>query len=317
MEEYMKLVAQYQCKTIVDASSSESDSDSASASANITSEAAVRLLKQLQQQQNNQANKEPSQNAEDGGKRKVATARLPTRRPDPNVYNRNALLARENRRKKKAHMEAVERELNETRNANKSLLKALKKQFKLTQKLAKECQHLKNRLGNCKTTGNVAGPCLNADCLPPERDNRAVSPDGSLISTYSGSSYEPAKESNCLAGLLQIDNGSVAEQRVLTETPSSSWNDFIDDLLTDYQPTPEYENESSTRFLEQSGFGFEECQTPLSPLGVVDEHSYFNKFSDLGVSPSWEWSASCTPPSQLLQDEDFANFSSGECIASL
>lgn len=304
------MVAQYQCNTNVDVSSSDSESDSG----HITSE----LLEQ------SKANKGGKNAEEEGGKRKSGMARLPTRRPDPNVYNRNALLARENRRKKKAHMEAVERELNETRNANKSLLKALKKQFKLTNKLEKECQYLKNRLGNFNNTKNINA--IYAECLSPNnrtncddnRDNRAVSPDGSLISTYSGSSYEPPMEtSNGLSGLLQIDNGSVAAQQITNEPPSSSWNDFIDDLLTDYQPTPEYENEASTRLLEQTSFEFQECQSPLNPLGVIDEHSYFNKFADLGGSPSWEWSSSRTPPSQLLQDDDLLNYSSGGFIASL
>lgn len=308
MEEYLKLVAQYQCKTNVDVSSSESDSDSG----DITSE---------HFEQSKTAANKGGKNAteEESGKRKGGMARLPTRRPDPNVYNRNALLARENRRKKKAHMEAVEKELNETRNANKSLLKALKKQFKVTKKLEKECQYLKNRLGNAKNISAIYADCQTS--RDDNRNNRAVSPDGSLISTYSRSSYEPAMDngSNSLSGMLQIDNGSVAAQQITNETPTSSWNDFIDDLLTDYQPTPEYENEASTRLLDQTSYGFQECQqSPLSPLGVInDEHSYFNKFADLGVSPSWEWSSSRTPPSQLLQDDDFLNFSSGECIASL
>lgn len=308
MEEYLKLVAQYQCKTNVDVSSSESDSESG----HITSD--------YLEQRKTAANKGAKNVAEEeSGKRKSGMARLPTRRPDPNVYNRNALLARENRRKKKAHMEAVERELNETRNANKSLLKALKKQFKVTKKLEKECQYLKNRLDNSTNITRIYADSQTS--RDDNRNSRAVSPDGSLISTYSGSSYEPTMDNggNSLSGMLQIDNGSVAAQQITNETPTSSWNDFIDDLLTDYQPTPEYENEASTRLLDQTSFAFQECQqSPLSPLGIIDdEHSYFNKFTDLGVSPSWEWSSSRTPPSQLLQDDDFPNFSSGECIASL
>ncbi|KAM8703510.1 hypothetical protein ACLKA7_008177 [Drosophila subpalustris] len=255
MDEFNKLVAQYQCKSSVDVSSSDSDSDSD----NITSGVVV-LTK---------ATKETKDANSESGKRKAGPVRLPTRRPDPNVYNRNALLARENRRKKKAHMEALEKELDETRNKNRSLLKALKKQFKLSQKLEKEC--------------------LNTDVL--SADKRAVSPDGSLISTYSGSSYEPPMDTDSLTGLLNVDN--------------------------DYQPTPEYENENSTRFPEQTSFGLQECQSTLNPLEIIDEHSYFNKFAQIGVSPNWEWSASCTPPTQLLQDDEFLDIEDGEHIASV
>ncbi|XP_017856056.1 PREDICTED: uncharacterized protein LOC108608926 isoform X3 [Drosophila arizonae] len=276
MEEYMKLVAQYKCdiNSNVDESSSESDSDSYVSMGQTERGASVRETKEV--------------NVE-SGKRKSGTARLPTRRPDPNVYNRNALLARENRRKKKAHMEAVEKELNETRMTNRSLLKALKKQLKRTRKLERECQFLKDTLGNYKENKNVATQ-LNMGISSP--NNRAASPEGSLISAYSSSSsYEPPMETDSYAGFLNVDN--------------------------DYQPTPAYEDESSTRFVEQSSFDLQQSQ----PLAIIDEHSYFNKFTEVGLyTPDCEWSPSRTPPTQLLQDDEFL-FSSAdtdiECIASL
>ncbi|XP_030078734.1 uncharacterized protein LOC115482795 [Drosophila hydei] len=271
MEEYMKLVAQYKCdiNANVDVSSSESDTDSYISTEQAERRIAVRQTKYVN---------------EESGKRKSGTVRLPTRRPDPNVYNRNALLARENRRKKKAHMEAVEKELNETRITNKSLLKALKKQLKLTQKLEKECQYLKDTLGNYKENKNVATQ-LNMGISSP--NNRAVSPEGSLVSTYSSSSYEPTMETDSYPGFLSVDN--------------------------DYQPTPAYEDESTARFVEQSSLDLQECQ----PLAITDEHSYFNKFAEIGYIPACEWSPSRTPPSQLLQDDEFFINTDSGCIASL
>ncbi|KRF82917.1 uncharacterized protein [Drosophila virilis] len=273
MEELKKLVAQYQCNASVDVSSSDSDSDSYISTGRPAQRKSVNETKDAEGE---------------SGKRKTGTARLPTRRPDPNVYNRNALLARENRRKKKAYMEAVEKELDETRSTNRSLLKALKKQFKLTQKLEKECQYLKDVLGNCKNNKNVT-TVLNVDISSP--DNRAASPDGSLISTYSSSSYELPMETNSFPGVLNDDN--------------------------DYQqqPAPAYEDEGCTRFLEENSFGLPECQPPLKPLTIVDEHSYFNKFSEIGFIPSCEWSPSRTPPTQLLQDDDFLINTDSGCIA--
>uniref|UniRef100_A0A034WH54 BZIP domain-containing protein n=1 Tax=Bactrocera dorsalis TaxID=27457 RepID=A0A034WH54_BACDO len=72
------------------------------------------------------------------GVKAVCQGRMPTRRPNPNVHNRNALLARENRRKKKAHLEAMEKELEEVRSANKQLKKALKQQMKAVGQLQRE-----------------------------------------------------------------------------------------------------------------------------------------------------------------------------------
>ncbi|XP_032595852.1 uncharacterized protein LOC6567853 [Drosophila grimshawi] len=262
MEEFMKLVAQYQCKSSsVDLSSSNNDSDS---DFYLPSPGLAKDAESCT-----------------GGKRKAAgtAARLPTRRPDPNVYNRNALLARENRRKKKAYMESVERELHETRSANRSLLKALKKQFKLTQKLEKECTYLKDTLGRTHYKERKKSVQISS---PDNRDiqiNRATSPEGSLISTYSSSSsYEP----NPMETMLMS-----AEKN------------------NDYHTSPaEYKNE-----LEQ---------LPLQPVDIIDEHSYFNKFAQIDWSPNYEWSSSRTPPTQLLQDEDFLIDAAGdEYLASL
>ncbi|XP_064554614.1 uncharacterized protein LOC135439756 isoform X2 [Drosophila montana] len=185
-------------------------------------------------------------------------------------------------------MESVEKELDETRSTNRSLLKALKKQFKLTQKLEKECQYLKDVLGNCKNNKTVT-TVLNVDISSP--DNRAASPDGSLISTYSSSSYELPMETKCFPGVLNDDN------------------DY------QHQPAPAYEDESCTRFLEDNSFGLPECQQPLKPLTIIDEHSYFNKFSETGFIPSCDWSPSRTPPTQLLQDDEFLINTDSGCIA--
>ncbi|KAH8310629.1 hypothetical protein KR044_002287 [Drosophila immigrans] len=296
MEEFNKLVAryhyQYQCKTKVDVSDGSDSDVSDSESDNITT-GLVEPNKGIKATAKDTADNSVS------GKRKrnsgSGTQRLPTRRPDPNVYNRNALLARENRRKKKAYMEAVEKELDETRSKNKWLLKALKKQFKLTQKLKVECDYLKSSVTSHKHSNKMSRRFITD---VPAAYSRSVSPDGSLISTNSSSSSnnnnDQQMDNELIADLLNVDNGSVADQQyILNET--TSWNDFIDNLLTDYQPTPEYENENAASYLDQSFVGLTDLETPL------ETPCLFNNV----VSPNWEWSASCTPPSQLLQDDDF------------
>ncbi|XP_054726394.1 uncharacterized protein LOC129236183 [Anastrepha obliqua] len=81
--------------------------------------------------------------------------RMPTRRPNPNVHNRNALLARENRRKKKAHLEAMEKELEEVRAANKHLKKALKQQMKAVEQLQREKRYFQSVITNHKEIENL------------------------------------------------------------------------------------------------------------------------------------------------------------------
>ncbi|CAD7089825.1 unnamed protein product [Hermetia illucens] len=74
--------------------------------------------------------------------------KLPTRRPDPNTSNRNALMARENRRKKKEYLTKLEEEVDEYKSENKKLRKILKQQFKMAEKLKHEKDYLRNVLAN-------------------------------------------------------------------------------------------------------------------------------------------------------------------------
>lgn len=81
-------------------------------------------------------------------KKRNGENKLPTRRPDPNVYNRNALLARENRRKKKIYLETIEKQLQVAREANRVLAKALKRQLKKAQRLEQEKKYFENLVTN-------------------------------------------------------------------------------------------------------------------------------------------------------------------------
>lgn len=74
--------------------------------------------------------------------------RNPTRRPNPKISNRNALLARENRRRKKEHVESLEKELEELKGCNDRIRKALKKKCKLVDQLTRERNYLKSVIAN-------------------------------------------------------------------------------------------------------------------------------------------------------------------------
>lgn len=74
--------------------------------------------------------------------------RNPTRRPNPKISNRNALLARENRKKKKEHVDSLEKEVDELKKRNGRIRKALKKKCKLVDQLMRERNYLKSVIAN-------------------------------------------------------------------------------------------------------------------------------------------------------------------------
>jgi len=79
---------------------------------------------------------------------KPKVGRRPTRKPDPNTCNRNALMARENRKKKKEYVEKLEKNISQYLKQQKKLQKIIKKQAKFIQRLQKEKHYFKNILSN-------------------------------------------------------------------------------------------------------------------------------------------------------------------------
>lgn len=74
--------------------------------------------------------------------------RKPTRVPDLKISNRNALLARENRKRKKEMMETLEQTVSGLQNENKRLQKMMKFKDGRNEKLIKEVQYLKSVIAN-------------------------------------------------------------------------------------------------------------------------------------------------------------------------
>ncbi|XP_055321853.1 uncharacterized protein LOC129577962 [Sitodiplosis mosellana] len=79
---------------------------------------------------------------------KLSIKRMPTRKPDPKVSNRNAIMARENRRKKKEHMEVLQKTVDDTQNENKKLKKMLSIRNSTISKLTQESLYLRSILAN-------------------------------------------------------------------------------------------------------------------------------------------------------------------------
>lgn len=74
--------------------------------------------------------------------------RNPTRRPNLKITNRNALLARENRKRKKEMMETMQQELNDIHEENRRLRKSLKVRNMKISSLENERNYLKSVLAN-------------------------------------------------------------------------------------------------------------------------------------------------------------------------
>lgn len=74
--------------------------------------------------------------------------RRPTRVPNLKIQNRNALLARENRRRKKEAMESMEKTVDDLQLQNKKLMKMMKIKDAQTMKLEQEVRYLKSVITN-------------------------------------------------------------------------------------------------------------------------------------------------------------------------
>lgn len=74
--------------------------------------------------------------------------RKPTRVPNMKIQNRNALLARENRKRKKEMMDSLEKTVGDLQTQNKKLLKMMKLKDSRTIKLEQEVRYLKSVIAN-------------------------------------------------------------------------------------------------------------------------------------------------------------------------
>ncbi|XP_055524093.1 uncharacterized protein LOC129717874 isoform X5 [Wyeomyia smithii] len=124
----------------------------------------------------------------------VCIQRNPTRRPNPKISNRNALLARENRRRKKEHVENLEKELDELRQVNKDIRKEMKRKSKQVDQLTRERNYLKkviaNKSGIMKVLGAIRKSGLRMtsselSCTQKVRSPTGNSSDEGFVSPHS------------------------------------------------------------------------------------------------------------------------------------
>lgn len=186
--------------------------------------------------------------------------RKPTRQPDPSVTNRNALMARENRRKNKERLTMLEEQNERIFQQNTILANKLKVKDSIIKDLRREMMHLKSIIANKTQISNIlhaiqsAGVPMTSSIttksdnifkkhLSSTKDECEMSP-----STASSSGYEsPTLTSSC--GDTNYVNG----------TSSTTTNDIFQDPF-DFQTLnfTDYEMDTNALAIDSWGCSSEE-----------------------------------------------------------
>lgn len=177
----------------------------------------------------------------------AAIKRMPTRKPDPKISNRNAIMARENRRRKKEHMEELEKTVDEVQTENKKLRKMVQVRNSKITKLTQESLYLRSILAN-KTEIMSLLKCLQGNQTPitsstlsfvADKECDLVLPSNRKMSRCS-TGYSPASSSMSPASYEEDDkeNGTEASAwlTVAADPLLGAYNQPINNFLsTDLQ----------------------------------------------------------------------------------
>lgn len=186
--------------------------------------------------------------------------RKPTRRPDPKVCNRNAILARENRKRKKELLETLENKVDCLQEDNEGLHKMMKSKDKTISKLKKEVAYLRSVISN--QTGIVS--VLKAFNAAP------------IIDSIKKEEYPSSSETASCSNSTADDDGKVLEDPILS--------DFTDFLSTDFGLGTDLEGifENPINSMDLFDEPIRAPSPPLSDDAVSIEHNY-TKGSPPGV----------------------------------
>lgn len=185
--------------------------------------------------------------------------RRPTRRPDPKVSNRNALLARENRRRKKELVAQMENQFTEIKDENKNLKKLLKKQNRVIQKLNLEKSYLRSVLSNRTEIVDLL------KTLKQGKNTTLTSSVFDNIKTEFQNPIAPASSTSSIASSASSDNDGTYRDPLLSET--CIFYEDQNSLFTDFS---HYERSSS---------GFASIDDDLNGWGNIlhDNNFDFNR----------------------------------------
>lgn len=153
--------------------------------------------------------------------------RNPTRRPNPKIVNRNAVMARENRMRKKQHVENLEREIARLKEEQERDRKALRKAGKEVRMLTQERDHLKAVIANKSGIMAVLRAVREGTGLSMTsslRKDSVVTKAGSSCDEGFGASPNPADEDNDAKG--SADPRLIRDDWLLNEESAFSFTDL-------------------------------------------------------------------------------------------
>lgn len=166
-----------------------------------------------------------------------STQRKPTRVPDPSVKNRNALLARENRQRKKMEMQELETKVAQLQDQNRKLHKLMKSKDDKVTKMEFEVKYLRAILNNSK---EIASVIKSINLSPPATETTAAK-TLNCYNTSTGSETTETAISDDLGKLIEscnIDEFLNDNQFNILDIPNDhdglSFEPF--EALEEYQP---------------------------------------------------------------------------------
>ena len=210
-------------------------------------------------------------------KRCSGKKRQPTRKPNPNIYNRNALLARENRRKKKIYLESVEKELYLAKKTNRVLIKALRRQMKIGHRLEQEKEYLKGLIG--KGTKLL---CIGKDSKLPTLSETEVTIPFSESSSLENLNLLCAEERYDLTSCSKNETGSID---VDTESNGTVNNSQISPFA--FHTFPDFFTDFENNNMRRNSGNYIDNQSTAYNKSIIDDvnndHSYVLKASELKI----------------------------------
>lgn len=186
-------------------------------------------------------------------------ARKPTRVPNLKIQNRNALLARENRKRKKEILESLEKNTMNLQVENRSLHKILKFKDSQIDKLTREVKYLKSVISNRTEIVSIL------KSLPP------IYASTHKKKTIDSENDYSAKSSDTLSCTPSFDNGNESKDPFMSTTTIDDFpSTDLDVVSTDWDEILKNPFSSESDFSEM-------LESGQSPSVISTEHNYFEK----------------------------------------
>lgn len=193
--------------------------------------------------------------------------RRPTRVPNMKIQNRNAILARENRLRKKQLMEELEGTNEELQAENRKLQKIMKFKDRKNEELMKEVRYLKSVIANRTEIVSVLKSLPNA--IAPKKEVQQEKPVNRQ-NHYA----ESLASSDTLSCDINDENGIKANDPFLTS--------FTDDFFFNLDIATEWDeilknpfNSSTTDFTDFPKLEITSPAASPTSSGVSSEHNYY------------------------------------------